>query len=441
MAYSWAAPLVVVPGDPVVVAQLAQRFSLTAESIGSAASSLRSLDASSARSEAVDAFVSKAADLESRLSAARGRYADTGSALRGYSESLAAALDGSRPAVRDHERARDDFDAADRLATRYEALTIIEPPGPGRDQYEEWAAAQQTRRDEARDRIAECARRVAAAHAAAGAAAVVAISQIDDATDDGLRDSFWDDLGGGLHAVGTVVGDVGDGIAAAWEDSALRDVLAPGFESFQEWMQENDAWIGQIVDVLEGVGFFIGVLGFFVPGLGAVAGAFLVASLAITALRTAAGTATLLDLGLSALSVATMGTGAALVRSAGVGVKSLQSTRVASLVAEGQAPGLAAKWVQWSFDRAAPGIGSPRLWQSLGDDAAAQIRGFLAPGRPGASAFESWAVRAIERRLDGARILAITNQARAIGEPVSRFVERESIFPPGGLRVETSAPW
>jgi hypothetical protein len=416
MAYSWAAPLVVVPGDPVVVAQLAQRFSLTAESIGSAASSLRSLDASSARSEAVDAFVSKAADLESRLSAARGRYADTGSALRGYSESLAAALDGSRPAVRDHERARDDFDAADRLATRYEALTIIEPPGPGRDQYEEWAAAQQTRRDEARDRIAECARRVAAAHAAAGAAAVVAISQIDDATDDGLRDSFWDDLGGGLHAVGTVVGDVGDGIAAAWEDSALHDVLAPGFESFQEWMQENDAWIGQIVDVLSLAGNILAVVGFGIPGVGVFGAIALGLAFLLTAARTAAGTASLLDLGMSALSVATMGTASALVGSAKVAVGGLQAGRVSTLVAKGHAPVFAAKWVQRSLDRAAPGFGAPRLWQSLGNDVSAQLRGFLKPGRPGWSPAEIETVAGIRRQLDVARVLNGAGLLRAASD-------------------------
>jgi hypothetical protein len=414
MAYSWAAPLVVVPGDPVVVAQLAQRFSLTAESIGSAASSLRSLDASSARSEAVDAFVSKAADLESRLSAARGRYADTGSALRGYSESLAAALDGSRPAVRDHERARDDFDAADRLATRYEALTIIEPPGPGRDQYEEWAAAQQARRDEARDRIAECARRVAAAHAAAGAAAVVAISQIDDATDDGLRDSFWDDLGGGLHAVGTVVGDVGDGIAAAWEDSALHDVLAPGFESFQEWMQENDAWIGVVVTALEGIGTGLALLSLVIPGLAPFAAIALIAVFVVTALRVTAGTASLLDLGLSALSVATLGTGTVLIRSATTAAKGLQAGRVSALVAKGHARAFAKTWVQCSFDRAAPGFGARRLWQALGDTKAAQIRGFLRPGRPGWTPAEARVVDAITKKLDVARVLAGADLLRSL---------------------------
>jgi hypothetical protein len=432
MTYSWAVPLAVVPGDPVVVAATARRFCLTADSIASAASSLRSL--------AVAAFLRKASDLASRLGVAEGRYAETGTALRRYSESLATAVDDSRPAVRDHDRAREDFDAADLLVTRYEGLAMIEPPGPGKQDYEDQVIAQDARREEARDRMTTSARRVADAHAAAVAAAVVAISQIDDAVDDGLRDSFWDDLGGAAQAVGTVVGDAGDAISAAWEDSALHDVLAPGYESFQEWMRENDAWIGQVVDVLEGVGFVIGVVSFFVPGLGAIAGGFLMASFAITALRAAAGTATPVDLALSALSVATMGTGTALVRSAGAGVKGLQSSRVATLIAEGHPPGLAAKWVQWSFERAAPGFGAPRLWRSVGDDAAAQIRGFTAPGRPGWSPSEALAVRAIERRLDAARLLALSDHARSAAELVSGLIGRES-RPGARLRVETGATW
>jgi hypothetical protein len=354
---------------------------------------------------------------------------------------LTTAVDDSRPAVRDHERARDDFDAADRLVEKYEGLAMLEPPGPGKQQYEDWAAAQATRREEARDQITTSARRVATAHAAAGAAALVAVSRIDDATDDGLRDSFWDDLGGAAHAVGTAVGDAGDAIAAAWEGSALRDALAPGFESFQEWMRENDAWIEQLVDVLDIVGTVIGYASFFFPGLAAVAGVLLLASFAITALRASAGTATLLELGLSALSVASMGAGAALVRSAGGAAKGLQSRRVATLIAEGHSPTFAGKWVRRSFDRAAPGIGAPRLWRSLGDDAAAQIRGFLAPGRPGSSDLDADMVTAIERRLDAARVLAVFDHVQEASGLVSGSPELNSALPTSGMRVTIGATW
>lgn len=422
MAYSWAGPLIVVPGDPAVVAAMAQRFCLTADSIGSAASSLRSLDAS-AESDAVAAFLRKAADLASRLGAAEGRYADTGTALRRYSESLTTAVDDSRPAVRDHDRARDDFDAADRLATRYEGLAMMEPPGPGKQDYQDLSSAQDTRREEARDRIATSARRVAEAHAAAGAAAVVAIRSIDDAVDDGLGDSFWDDLGGAAHAVGTVVGDAGDSIAAAWEDSALHDVLAPGFESFQEWMRENDAWIGQIVDVLGVVGNVLALVGFAVPGLGVFGALALVLAFLITAARTAAGTASLLELGLSALSVATMGTGSALVGSAKIAAGGLQARRVSTLIAQGHTPAFASKWVQRSFERAAPGFGAPRLWRSLGNDASAQLKGFLQPGRPGWSPAELETVAGIHRQLNTARIVNGAGLVRAASDVGLDLVE------------------
>ncbi|WP_209561660.1 hypothetical protein [Frigoribacterium sp. PvP032] len=441
MAYSWATPLVVVAGDPVAVAQMARRFALTAESIGSAATSLRSLDAASARSDAVDAFMRKAAVLESDLRAARGRYADTGRALGAYSESLATALDQSRPAVRDHERARDDFDAADSLVTKYEGAAMIEPPGPAKDQYEEWAAAQHTRREEARDRITECARRAGAAHAVAGAAAVVAIAQIDDATDDGLRDSFWDDLGGVVHSVGAVVGDAGDSIASAWEGSALRDVLAPGFEPFQEWMQENDAWIAQVVDVLGFVGNALALVGFVVPGLGVFGAIALGLAFLLTAARTAAGTASLLELGLSALSVATMGMGSALVGSAKVAAGGLQARRVSSLIADGYAPAFASKWVQRSLERAAPGFGAPRLWQSLGDDVAAQLRGFLQPGRPGWSPAELETVASIRRQLDVARVLNGAGLVRAASDAVMQVSDDIRTRGSADERPSTAAAW
>ena len=441
MAYSWSSPLAVVPGDPAVVDRMAQRFSLTAESIGSAASSLRSLDTSSAESEAVAAFLHAAADLEARLSAARGRYVEAGAALGSYAGSLASALDESRPAVRDNDRAREDFDAADHLVTTYEGRAMLEPEGPAKQQYEDWAAAQELRREEARDRIATSARRLAAAHAAADAAAVVAIRRFDDATDDGLHDSLWDDLGGVAHAVGTLVGDTGAAIAVAWEESALRDALAPGFESFQDWMRENDAWIGQVVDVLEVVGLVIGAASFFFPGLAAIAGALLLASFAITAMRAASGTTTLLELGLSALSLATMGTGAVIVRSAGAAAKGLHASRVATLVSEGCTPSLATKWVQRSFDRAAPNMGSARLWQSLGDDGAAQIRGFIAPGRPGWSAEQSEVVTAIRRRLDAARVISIADNIRGGSDFASRLTEHEDGFRLPGLRMSRGSTW
>jgi hypothetical protein len=405
MAYSWSFPLSVVPGDPAVVDRMAQRLSLTAESIGSAASSLRSLDTSSAESEAVAAFLTKAADLESRLSAARGRYVEAGAALGSYAGSLASALDESRPAVRDNDRAREDFDAADRLVTTYEGRAMLEPEGPARQQYEDWAAAQEVRREEARDRMAASARRLAAAHAAADAAAVVAIRRIDDATDDGLHDSIWDDLGGVAHAIGTAVGDAGAAVSEAWDASALRDVVAPGFESFQDWMRENDAWIGQVVDVLENVGAVVAILSLFVPGLG-VALAALAGILALVAvLRAVSGTVSWGSAATSVLSVAGLGAGAVVMRSATQATRSITAGRVAGLVDSGVSPQLATSWVSRSFERARPSLGDRYLFKSFGDENVAQMLHFLRSSRPGAFADDAIVMSGIRRRVMTVQLL------------------------------------
>ncbi|TDT64049.1 hypothetical protein [Frigoribacterium sp. PhB116] len=433
MAYSWSSPLAVVPGDPAVVDRMAQRFSLTAESIGSAASSLRTLDTSSAESEAVAAFLHAAADLEARLSAARGRYVEAGAALGSYAGSLASALDESRPAVRDNDRAREDFDAADRLVTTYEGRAMLEPEGPAKQQYEDWAAAQELRREEARDRIATSARRLAAAHAAADAAAVVAIRRFDDATDDGLHDSLWDDLGGVAHAVGTLVGDAGDAIAVAWEGSALRDALAPGFESFQDWMRENDAWIGQVVDVLENVGAVVAILSLFVPGLG-VALAALAGILALVAvLRAVSGTVSWGSAAMSVVSVAGLGAGAAVMRSATQATRSITAGRIVGLVDSGVSPQLATSWVSRSFDRARPSFGDRYLFKSFGEENVAQMLHFLRSSRPGAFADDATVLSGIRRQVMVVQLINGSDFVWSSTEAARKAVNKLSSVPTGAV--------
>ena len=431
MAQSWSGPLSVVPGDPVVVEQMATNLSLTAESIGSAAASLRSIDDSSGESEAVTAFLRKAADLESRLSVARDRYAETGAALTSYSRSLAAAVEDSRPAVRDHERARDDFDAADRLVAKYEGLAMLEPPGPGEQEYRDMAAAQVVKREEARDRITTSARRVAAAHATAGAAAVVAIALIDDATDDGLRDSIWDDLGGVAYAVGTALDDVGDAISAAWEESELRDALAPGFESFQEWMRENDEWIGQVMDVVDSVSFVVGMLALSFPVLGAVALALTLLSVGVTLARAAAGTATLIEVGFAALSLLTLGTGKVLTDGALASVNGLRAAQAEAHVATGMSPALAEAVVAKEFFRSRPKAFSVDLFRSAGDSTTAHLVRFVSRERPGASAAEIEYAADILRSLRYQQVLNWAGQVQSMGQEVLRDV--------GHLRAQSTA--
>jgi hypothetical protein len=442
MAYSWSSPPAVVPGDPAVVDRMAQRFSLTAESIGSAASSLRSLDTSSAESEAVAAFLHAAADLEARLSAARGRYVEAGAALGSYAGSLASALDESRPAVRDNDRAREDFDAADRLVTTYEGRAMLEPEGPAKQQYEDWAAAQELRREEARDRIATSARRLAAAHAAADAAAVVAIRRFDDATDDGLHDSFWDDLGGVAHAVGTAVGDVGDAITMAWDGSALRDALAPGFESFQDWMRENDAWIGKVLEVVDRVGMIVGILSLALPFLGPIALALALLSVGLTFVRSLAGTSTLVDLGFAAFSLLTLGTGKVLTNSAQRSVAALRGAQAEALVAEGMTSSLARATVAKAFYRSRPRAFSPVLFSAGGDAATAHLMLYVAKERPGASAAELAHAADLMQGLRPLRALAWAGQVQSVGSEVwSAAVDLRERLPLASSRTVFGTAW
>ncbi len=442
MAYSWSSPLAVVPGDPAVVDRMAQRFSLTAESIGSAASSLRSLDASSAESEAVAAFLLEAADLESRLSAARGRYVEAGAALGSYAGSLASALDESRPAVRDNDRAREDFDAADRLVTTYEGRAMLEPEGPAKQQYEDWATAQEVRREEARDRMATSARRLAAAHAAADAAAVVAINRIDDATDNGLHDSLWDDLGGVAHAVGTLVGDAGDAITMAWEGSALRDALAPGFESFEEWMRENDVWIGKVLEVVDRIGMIVGLLSLALPFLGPVALALALLSVGVTLARSLAGTSTLIDLGFAAFSLLTLGAGKVLTTSAQGSVAALRGAQAEALVAEGMTSSLAQATVAKNFYRSRPRALSPALFSAGGDAATAHLMLYLAAERPGASAAELAHAADLLQSLRPLRGLAWAGQVQSVCSDVwSVAADLRGRLPLASSRAISGAAW
>ncbi|TWX38702.1 hypothetical protein ES689_08805 [Frigoribacterium sp. ACAM 257] len=388
------------------------------------------------------AFMLKAADLESRLSAARGRYAETGAALGSYADSLASALDDSRPAVRDNDRARDDFDAADRLVTTYEGRALLEPEGPAKQQYEDWAAAQEVRRREARDRMTTSARRLAAAHAAADAAAVVAIRRIDDATDDGLRDSFWDDLGGVAHAVGAAVGDVGDGIADAWDASALRDVLAPGFESFQDWMQENDAWIARVLEVVDRVGMIVGVLSMAFPCLGPVALALALLSIGITAARALAGTATILDVGLSALSLITFGTGRILAKSARSSLVGLRTARAQALMDDGMSTSLAQATVAKTFYRSRPRMFDSSLFFAGGDATAAHLSIYLVRGRPGVSAAELQHAAELAGRVKALQALAWAGQAQGAAPDVwSVMTDLRGLLPLGQSRALTGAAW
>jgi hypothetical protein len=380
-----------VTGDPDMVLSAAARFGLTAELIASAAEALGRLDAQGAQSDAVEAFLAKAGEIEAQLRQVHRRYVGAADALRVYATALRQAQEQARPAVREHEAAIADRDAAATLAGRYEGMALLATSEEAQRDYQELARVQRLREEEASGRVVTHGRRVDAAVTDLEAAATAAIACFDDLAADGLGDSWWDDV---------------------------RGAAVTAYDGFQTWMEENDWWIDFVATWVDRVGMVLAFAAMAFPVLAPFAAAALVLSFALTALRTVAGTATLLDLGLSALSLMTMGTGGALVRGAGSAATGVQAARAAQLVRTGVPPRLASNWVSASFARSAPGIGNKMLAKSLGDVDAAQIRSFLRSGRPGSAADDVETVTRIVRQLDAARLLNGLGQAKAIVEEI-----------------------
>lgn len=384
-----------VTGDPAVVSAEAVRFEEVAATISAAADSLRRLDAGTTSSEAVDAFLLKAADLESRLRTAHGRYAETGSALHGYSTALSEAQASAGPALRSYDAEVERRDAAASMEARFEQMAMTATDDESTEWYRQQARAQATRRDDAAVMVARHGATVDAAHESVEAAARTAIARIDTATDDGLRDTVWDD-------VSVAVGD--------------------GYDAFQAWMEENDEWISAVLDVASTVSLVLAFAAFWVPGLNIVLLGVAVAVLAVATARLAAGTGTWTELGFTALSLASFGTGALLVRSATTATKGVAAGRVAALVHEGCSTSLASSWVATSWSRAAPGLGDKFLAKGFGDPAIARLLHFLRSSRPGAFADDPFVVASIVRRLNAARWIALGDTAVGAGRVASATV-------------------
>jgi hypothetical protein len=368
-----------VAGDPDMVSAAATRFGQTAELIASAAEGLHQLDVEAAQSDAIEAFLAKAGEVETQLRQVHRRYVGASDALRTYATALRNAQEQASPAVREHEAAVTDRDAATVLADRYEGMALLATSEEAQLDYQELARVQRLREEEASGRVVEHGRQVDDAVTDLEAAATAAIACFDDLGADGLGDSWWDDV---------------------------RGAASTAYDGFQTWMEENDWWIEVVSTWVDRVGFVLGLAALAFPALAPMAALVVVVSFAITAVRAAAGTVGLLALGLSALSLVTMGTGGALVKGAGAAVTGVQKARVAGMIADGVPPRLAASWVKRSFDRAAPGIGNRRLAGSMGDARAAQLRAFFNPGRPGASVDDPEVILRVTRQLNAARVIA-----------------------------------
>ena len=377
-----------VTGDPVAVRALGARWGLTAELIWSTAESLRTLDAEGAQSDAVEAFLATAGDVERQLRSVHRRYQGAGEALRAYGDALAEAQESAGPALREYDGAVDDRDAARRLAEKYEGMALVAGSEEARADYEQLARVQRTRHEEASARVARHGARVDAAHAAVEAAAATAVASLDDLEADGPCDSVWDDLSG---------------------------AAAAAFDGFQQWMEDNDSWISVVLDVAGVVGSILAGLALIIPGVNVVAAIIMVSVFALTAARALAGTGTWLAVGVAAFSLVTFGTGAVLVTGAKAATGGVAANRVAGLVTTGAPRSLAQSWVQSSWQRAAPSFGNSRLAWSVGDVTTAQIRHFLRPGAPGAQFDDAVQVARIARDLGISRALNVVDLGQSIG--------------------------
>lgn len=366
-----------VPGDPGLVKSMADHYESVAASIRGAATRLRSLEAGSSSSDALDAFLAKAQQVSASLGKAEGRYGETGSALGTYASELTLAQEAAAPALANHRDAVDDLAAAERLVDRYEQLALVATDEVTKQEHLDQAAAQRAKADDARGRVTLYARRLADAHTSVETAANTAIARIDDAIDDGLDDTVWDDLGG------------------AWD---------AGFAAFQTWMEENDSWISDWLEKFTYIGGALAVLAFIIPGVNVIATAITLIAFAVSMARFAAGTGSLGELVMSGISLVTMGVGGAAVASARAGIKGVAARRAAALVSRGGiSRGAAFSWVNRSWSRARPGLGDWTLVRALGDSDVARMLHFMRASRPGAFVDDADEIARIMMRLNVAR--------------------------------------
>lgn len=387
--------LVGVSGDPVQLNSMASHYEAVAASIRGAAAKLRSLETGTSSSDALDAFVVKAEQVSASLGKAEGRYGETGSALKVYASELSLAQEAAAPALANHRDAVDDLAAAEKLVERYEHFALVATDEVTKQEHLDQAAAQRTKAEEARGRVSLYARRLTDAHTSVETAATAAIARIDDATDDGLADTLWDDLGG------------------AWD---------AGFAAFQKWMEENDSWISTVVDVLTILGGVLALASLLIPGINLLVLAVMAVSVGLAVARFAAGTGSALDLVMALISVATLGIGGAFVASAKASLKVVSANRVAALVRSGDPGRLATLRVAKSWSRAKPGVGDRFLLKGIGDESVAQMLHFLRASRPGAFADDPGQIAAMMAKLNAARTIQTFDQVRSVGEGAAALV-------------------
>lgn len=202
-----------VPGDPDEVERLANEYRDTALEIEQQSRVLRRLSTAGGwDSEAGEVFAAEAKELAGKLGKAHGRYAAVSMQLRRWAPAL-------REAQREADRALADAKDAEarQRANSRSLLEGVDEPSP------ELEAAERRRRsaaDDAADAIAAARRRLDHAVDSLDRTARSVANAIEEASDDDVKDGFWDKVKGFIkdhakviHAIAEVLSKIGTVLA------------------------------------------------------------------------------------------------------------------------------------------------------------------------------------------------------------------------------------
>jgi len=399
-------PVAPVSGDADRVVVMADRFGSTAESIRSASRSLRALDDGGSSSDAVDAFMAKAALLASQMGRAEERYEAAADALAAYARVLSVAQEAARRALREYGAAVDDHEVNHRQAEKFSGEALLEADELSKQWLQDQERLHRTRSDDARRRVIALGRVVDDAHAEVAAAATVAISRIDGASGDGLRDSVFDDIGGAVGAA---------------------------YEGFQTWMENNDGWISVVIDVYNDAAPFLLLISALFPATAAVLAGVALAMTVLAVLRASAGTGTWLEAGIALTSLVSLGVSAGLSRSVVQSGRVLQAARQGQLIEAGFSPSLATGVVSKLWFRAQPRSFSGRYFGVTGSASAAQVSRFTRPSTIPAIVDDAESVIRIRRQLlamrtlQGAELFASTGRTFDVSAGLQDRIETRPI--------------
>lgn len=201
-----------IPGDPVVVLRGGQDYLSVAEAISQTVTRLRSLGVDGQESEAIFALAETAGSVADDIAKAERRYRETGHALIDYSSALESAQSESLEALYAAHAAQQAAEHAASDQRRYLSLAQGETDPATAIRYSNLGDEASSDASYAHARVSIASERVHSAAAARDRAAERARGRIENTTsDDGLKDSWWDNWG---KDVLSVVTDVAGTIAA-----------------------------------------------------------------------------------------------------------------------------------------------------------------------------------------------------------------------------------